>query len=178
MALMEIWGLPVSSSQTSWTLMPFCFRSSSASLMPLVMFSPMGASGPLMELMTPIFCAIRKGDSANAALRAKRCFRMAAPRQRRGCWMVLEILLAVSREIPILLPQHHGLAIQRRQVRGGEHVLFGPVLEHPPCLHQDHPLDLGQDLLDMVGHQQDGLSVAGDPLEHLQEMVPSHQVQF
>src|SRR5437667_35773 len=34
--------------------MPAFFRSSSASAMPLVSVSPMGASGPVMELITPM----------------------------------------------------------------------------------------------------------------------------
>src|ERR1700687_3186118 len=55
MALMPTCGLPASSPQITCTSMPLALRSSSASLMPLLKSSPMGASGPVIELMTPIF---------------------------------------------------------------------------------------------------------------------------
>src|SRR6266498_2413666 len=48
-------GLPVSSSRIRSTSMPCFFRSSMASVTPLVRFSPIGASAPVIVLMKPTF---------------------------------------------------------------------------------------------------------------------------
>ena len=62
MAAMALSGLPVSSCLMTWRSSPFFFRSSMASSRPLVMVSPMGACGPVMELMKPtLMGAARRG---------------------------------------------------------------------------------------------------------------------
>src|SRR6266545_300706 len=54
-AAIDFSGFPVSSSLTRSTSMPSFLRSSSARVTPLLRFSPIGASGPVIELTKPIF---------------------------------------------------------------------------------------------------------------------------
>src|ERR1043165_2148406 len=60
-------GLPVSSSLTRSTSIPCFLRSSIASVTPLERFSPIGASGPVMELMKPIFTFVAPGANAGTS---------------------------------------------------------------------------------------------------------------
>ena len=52
-AAIDFSGFPVSSSLMRSTSIPSFFRSSMARVTPLERFSPIGASGPVMELMKP-----------------------------------------------------------------------------------------------------------------------------
>ena len=69
-AASDLSGLPVSSSLTRSTSMPFFFRSSIARVTPFVRFSPMGASDPVIELMNPSLteAAAATAGTANSAI--------------------------------------------------------------------------------------------------------------
>src|SRR3984893_15531960 len=179
-------GLPVSSSQTSCASMPLAFRSCSASWMPLAMLSPIGASGPVIELITPSLTgAACAGSTARSAAAAKRMVRVTAAircmrdlrkgHKNVGAPCVRSPLGLSSAPVSRRRPPFPGEvdafelayldvdAEELAQRAGPQDLRFGPVVEHAAAAHGHHPVDLGHDVLELVGHEHQAHALPRQP---------------
>jgi hypothetical protein len=87
------------------TAIPFFFRSSWASLMPFVRFSPIGASGLVMELITPIFTGGPACESDGMARKRDR--------NNKTLFFFITVISFDSGMViapgPVLIPMNHGM---------------------------------------------------------------------